>query len=133
LLLEAAREQQVLFFTCHPQTVAMLKALEPGVNVVEMKRYAGAESPPAPVIVAQTPLPRAEPSLEPALGARILECLEQAEAPLGRAQLLEAAGIPESAWQSTIRELKDRGLVLQFGDKRGATYALNQARPKDTE
>jgi len=35
---------------------------------------------------------------------------------------LEATGLPDSIWTSTITSLKEKGLVEQEGERRGAGY-----------
>lgn len=52
----------------------------------------------------------------------LLQALEAATGPLGKAGLLAAAGLSESAWTGAISALKAQGLVEQRGEKRGATY-----------
>lgn len=42
-----------------------------------------------------------------------------------RADLLNAADITPAQWTSAIRQLKNKGVVLQIGEKRGARYRLN--------
>ncbi len=41
LLVEFASEHQVLLFTCHPQTAALLQEVQPDVRLVTMPRYGG--------------------------------------------------------------------------------------------
>lgn len=43
-----------------------------------------------------------------------------------RADLLVATGIAEADWTWAIRQLKDDGLVVQEGEKRGARYRLSK-------
>ncbi len=52
----------------------------------------------------------------------LLQALEAATGPLGKAGLLAAAGLSENAWTGAISALKAQGLVEQHGEKRGATY-----------
>ena len=53
---------------------------------------------------------------------QILAALRAATGPLGRAALVELAGIREASWLSAISQLKDRGVVQQVGERRGAVY-----------
>lgn len=43
---------------------------------------------------------------------------------MGRSELLAATGISENAWIPSITGLKEKGLVEQLGQKRGATYRI---------
>lgn len=69
-------------------------------------------------------------ALEPTSGElsadeeRVLETLRVSGRPLGKSQILARARISEAAWGSTIASLRRRGLVIQEGTRRGATYRL---------
>ena len=60
----------------------------------------------------------------------ILATLRAAPGPLGRAALVELTGIGEASWLSAIRQLKERSLVQQVGERRGAVYVAAGARPQ---
>jgi very-short-patch-repair endonuclease len=53
---------------------------------------------------------------------RVLETLRTSARPLGKAEVLARARIPETEWWPTIATLRRRGLVVQEGTRRGATY-----------
>jgi very-short-patch-repair endonuclease len=55
---------------------------------------------------------------------RVLEALRVASRPLGKSEVLGRARIAGTAWWSTIGSLRRRGLVIQEGTRRGATYRL---------
>lgn len=55
---------------------------------------------------------------------RVIEILRKAGRPLGKSQILGEGGISETTWWSTIRQLRQRGLVVLEGTRRGATYRL---------
>ncbi len=55
---------------------------------------------------------------------RVLEALRVAGRPLGRSHILARARILDSVWGPTISSLRRRGLVIQEGTRRGATYRL---------
>jgi hypothetical protein len=54
--------------------------------------------------------------------ARVLEAIRSAGRPLGKSEILARARIDGAAWWSTIGSLRRRGVVIQEGDRRGATY-----------
>jgi hypothetical protein len=56
--------------------------------------------------------------------ARVLEAIRSAGRPLGKSEILARARIDGAAWWSTIGSLRRRALVIQEGDRRGATYRL---------
>lgn len=43
---------------------------------------------------------------------------------LAKSELLELSGVPESQWQTSIRSLVDRHVLVQEGNKRGARYRV---------
>lgn len=53
----------------------------------------------------------------------ILAVLDIAYSPMGKSELIAQSKIPETAWNGAISLLKERGLVEQRGEKRGAVYA----------
>lgn len=55
---------------------------------------------------------------------RILACLRDAEAPLGRSEICTRGQIDERAWRVAIRTLVSQGKVVQQGERRGARYRL---------
>jgi len=57
----------------------------------------------------------------------VLEALRGASDPLARADLLACTGMPDCAWEPTIRRLIERGAVAREGVKRGAKYRLGEA------
>jgi very-short-patch-repair endonuclease len=63
------------------------------------------------------------------LEERVLEALRVAGRPLGKSEILARARIPEPAWWTTIATLRRRGVVIQEGTRRGATYQLAVATP----
>jgi very-short-patch-repair endonuclease len=68
--------------------------------------------------------------IEPASGElstneqRVLETLRASGRPLGKSEILARPRIPETEWWPTIATLRRRGLVVQEGTRRGATYRL---------
>jgi len=59
--------------------------------------------------------------------ARVLEAIRSAGRPLGKSEILARARIDGAAWWSTIGSLRRRALVIQEGDRRGATYRLTDS------
>lgn len=59
--------------------------------------------------------------------AALLAALQRAYIPFGKADLLQMCGIPPEAWAGALQTLKDRGLVEQTGEKRGAKYARKRS------
>ncbi|MFC1708183.1 type IIL restriction-modification enzyme MmeI, partial [Planctomycetota bacterium] len=51
---------------------------------------------------------------------KLLEALRQATQPLGKSELVEAAGIEPKQWSAAINKLKADGQVEQIGERRGA-------------
>jgi hypothetical protein len=62
-----------------------------------------------------------EPSAEE---QRVLEVLKMTGRPLAKSEILARARVAETAWWATIGNLRRRGLVIQEGTRRGATYRL---------
>jgi hypothetical protein len=58
---------------------------------------------------------------------RVLEAIRSAGRPLGKSEILARARIDGAAWWSTIGSLRRRALVIQEGDRRGATYRLTDS------
>jgi very-short-patch-repair endonuclease len=56
--------------------------------------------------------------------ARVLEAIRGASRPLGKSEILARARIDGATWWSTIGRLRRRGLIMQEGNRRGATYRL---------
>ncbi len=126
VLLDTAKESQIILLTCRPETVeAVRAAAEDQVRVIEMPRFAGAEEPAAPIVHGvSTSNPAA---LSPEALEReelVLQHLRGSEEPLGKSDILRETGLRESIWTSTIRSLKEKGLVDQEGDRRGAVYRV---------
>ncbi len=55
---------------------------------------------------------------------RVLDALRVGGRSLGKSEILARSRISEAAWWSTILNLRRRGLVVQEGTRRGATYRL---------
>jgi uncharacterized protein YhaN len=136
-----AERHQVLIFTCHPSTAGLLAQVRPGTPVVELPRHGGNPGPLALRVPSESrregttgsrlledPLDEFEPD-DAGMGRteareRILACLEEAGVALGKSELLRRTGLPESAWSGTIGALKAEDVIVQLGDRKGATYAL---------
>ena len=58
------------------------------------------------------------------LNRAIIDALESAEVPLGKWDVIEAAGVPERAWPQLIQGLVAQGRVVKTGNTRAATYSL---------
>ncbi len=83
----------------------------------------------AKLAVARTPrgrlaLPAANQPVPGGIPARLLAAMQPGRA-YSRAELIKATGIPEADWIWAIRQLKEAGLVVQEGEKRGARYRRN--------
>ncbi len=57
--------------------------------------------------------------------AEILRVIQESNEPVGRANIVARAGIPAHKWTLAIQELKEEGLVLQQGTRRGAKYTVS--------
>jgi hypothetical protein len=55
---------------------------------------------------------------------RVLEALRIASTSLGKSEILGRARIAGTTWWATIGSLRRRGLIIQEGTRRGATYRL---------
>jgi hypothetical protein len=55
---------------------------------------------------------------------QVIEVLRRAPSPIGKAEILTAAGISDSAWPAAVRTLLDQGRVVREGERRGAVYRL---------
>lgn len=128
LFAELGSRAQILLFTHHRHVVDLAKRVLPGeqINVAELSArdhsaaFAGPERPPARSAVRAG----ARAAAGEATQAAIIDALEEADVPLGKAEILERAGIVDSAWTPAIRALVERGAVIQEGAKRGAKYGL---------
>jgi len=128
LFAELGRRAQVLLFTHHRHVSELAVQVLPAdqVHVAELS----ARDHSAPVETPQRPPARARSrggeraAAGAANQAAIIGVLEKARGPLGKADILGQAGIPDSAWMGAIRALVDRGVVVQEGAKRGARYRL---------
>ncbi|MNY42659.1 hypothetical protein D3C86_1775700 [compost metagenome] len=120
-LVRFSEDHQVLLFTCQPQSAELFRRIRPETRVIELPRYGG---------ILEASVKEAQPASGPEAGARsearalVLQLLAQCEAPVGRGEILRKTGLPETEWGPTITRLKDEGLVLQQGDRKGATYSL---------
>jgi len=54
----------------------------------------------------------------------VLSSVRAAGRPLSRAEILVSTGMSEAHWIAVIQELRNRGLVLSHGRKRGTTWGL---------
>ena len=61
------------------------------------------------------------------MGRSLIAALEVAPEPLGKWDLIEAAGIPEKAWSHLISGLVADGRVVKTGNTRAATYRLAES------
>ena len=66
-------------------------------------------------------MPAANQPVPGGIPARLLAAMQSGRA-YARAELLAATGITEADWTWAIRQLKEGGLVVQEGEKRGARY-----------
>ena len=57
----------------------------------------------------------------------VREALRESGDALGRSDLVACTGMPDCAWEPTIRRLVESGTVLQEGAKRGAKYRLAES------
>jgi hypothetical protein len=68
--------------------------------------------------------PEEEDIVRSSLEERVLEALALADGPLRKADIIARAGLTEATWFVTIANLRRRGLVIQEGTRRGASYRL---------
>ena len=124
-IVEVAEQNQVLLFTCHPETVEMVTGLLSGAPVIALERWAG--TAPISVAVGEAP-PAGRPApatAEPSeWDSSVVAYLESADHSCGKAEIVSALGMREDEWRKAISSLVTRGAVEQHGSRRGATYAL---------
>jgi len=128
LFAELGSRAQVLLFTHHRHVIDLAQKVLPAdqVHVAELSArdhsavFAAPGRPPA----RSATRPGARAAAGEATQAAIVGVLEEAGAPLGKADILDRAGIADSAWTPAIRALVERGAVIQEGAKRGAKYRL---------
>jgi biotin operon repressor len=82
-----------------------------------------AETPAVSTPGGQATLPAANQPVPGGIPARLLAAMQPGRV-CSRAELLAATGISEADWTWAIRQLKEEGLVVQEGEKRGARYRL---------
>ncbi len=58
----------------------------------------------------------------------IVNALNQADHPLSKSELLEAAGLRANQWNGAIKSLVDSGRVTQTGEQRGTRYSIPPRR-----
>ena len=128
LCAELGQQAQVLLFTHHRHIGELATKVLPPHQVHVSQLSARDHS--APVVAPERPLARGRTRASASAGdgeaneAAILEVLAGFQAPLGKSEILQRAGLPDSAWTAAIRALVDRGVVVQEGAKRGAKYHL---------
>jgi hypothetical protein len=133
VLIDATVEHQILLFTCHPETVDLLIDLAPSVNVVRIQRQTpvarpveaiatglGLDSAAPPRTSARQTASRSLPDF----GEAVLSSIREAEHPLSRSEILASTGMAHEHWAAVIQELRNNGLVLSRGSKRGTTWGL---------
>lgn len=128
LFAELGSRAQVLLFTHHRHVIDLARQVLPAeqVHFAELSArdhsavFAAPERPPA----RSATRPGARAAAGEATQAAIIDALEEAGAPLGKAEILNRAGIVDSAWTPAIPALVERGAVFQEGAKRGAKYTL---------
>ena len=54
----------------------------------------------------------------------LYEAFQGQTEPQGKRFLVKKSGIQPHKWNPTINELKEKGLVIQTGNKRGAKYSI---------
>lgn len=133
VLLAAAPDHQILLFTCHPETVDLFIGLEPSTRVIEIQRQtpivhpgetgvaAGGSNSTTRAVAGARQVTSASGS---DLSEAVLSSIRAAGRPLSRSDILASTGMTEAQWIAVSRELRDRGLVLTHGRKRGATWGL---------
>jgi uncharacterized protein YhaN len=127
VLAELGRHTQVLLFTHHGRLRDIARELRDPQSVCvtglaardQDSLIATAPSAVPPAATRGAGQERGGP-----LEKAVIDVLAGSYKALGRAAILEQAGIPEVAWQPVIRTLLERGVVLQEGAKRGAKYRL---------
>jgi hypothetical protein len=126
VLAEQATRRQILLFSCRPETRGLLSNIPH--HHIPLQRWAGASAPRNLSGARNT---RAAPRPEEPRGApepqtphrdTLLATIREAPQGLGRAELLRRSGLPESAWQATIRSLVEDRLVQARGEGRGTVY-----------
>ncbi len=133
VVLEATAGNQILLFTCHPETVELLRGLDTNVRLIEIPRQLSVARYATPVETGSRPDGNAtaaanfaRDSSPPAedLAAAVLTSIRAAGRPLSRATILTATGLPEPRWMPVIQSLRNRGLVVPHGRRRGTTWGL---------
>ncbi|MFO7563754.1 MAG: hypothetical protein R6X02_14005 [Enhygromyxa sp.] len=62
-----------------------------------------------------------DPAITPEMIA-VLRALRRADGPLGKTELLAAAGLDAKRWNSTANALLDLGMIAKTGRGRGTKY-----------
>jgi len=128
LFAELGSRAQVLLFTHHRHVIDLAQKVLPAeqIHVAELSArdhsavFAAPERPPA----RSANRAGARIAAGETAQAAIVGVLDDAGAPLGKAEIVERTGITDSAWTPAIRALVERGSVIQEGAKRGAKYSL---------
>ena len=122
-LAEFAAQRQVVYFTCHQHTMALLQRHVPHAHVVNMERYGGRDVAAAQVVpeTAAGGSDDVSPERE-AQAAAVLACLRAAGERLGKQEIAQRTGLPDRDWKSVIQILIDNGHATFEGEKRGRRY-----------
>ena len=121
---EVSEKQQVLVFSCHPETADMMREARGDLRVIELERFAGSAPIEAPVVPAPELNPEPSPSAEFDWGRAIVDFLSAAGRLCGKSEIVAALGMPQKEWTGSIRALIKAGIVMQYGERRGAQYGL---------
>lgn len=123
----AGRHVQVIVLTCVPDRYANVGS----ATVVRLAAGGGgAEAEPSAPgpgpSIAEPPgdVPADMGEDEGSWAALVLGCLEEAGAPLGKAEIISRCGLPEGLWPGVVASLVAGGQVLREGEKRGSRYRL---------
>lgn len=124
-LMEFARTQQVLLFTCHTSVRSMLLELAPDMCVIDLpvQDLAGGEDMPAWGNTLR-PTERLGPAPRSDLLEGVLASL--VDGPLPLPELVDRLQSTADHVRRVLVELRERGLVVMTGQKRGARYALSE-------
>jgi uncharacterized protein YhaN len=126
-LLEFAETQQVLLFTCHTFVRSMLLDLDPEVCIIDLPVHdvAGGET-----MASQRQVPadvdRLESISSAGLEDAVLAVLASV-ASLSLPELVERLASSPELVRRALSELREKGLVVMSGQKRGARYSLGTA------
>ena len=122
-LAHAAQNHQLIFLTCHPHTVKLLKSLIPDCAHLELQRLEFS-AVMAPSVSTLNESAMGESVMNSEVRNRVLDALASTTEGLGRSDICSRTELSESDFLKTMNALMGEGLIERVGERRGTRYLL---------